>query len=213
MLREYLRQLNEQEKETLNRQVLEVESTIPKTLIKTILLFLFLAGLISIGLIFQNIWVIVLLLLVSIFICMNLYYNISELIRLPKFLQQKRNVIETGTVQVTEILIDKYIKIENYNDEGEYFIVEHNNFLNLIGGQNFLGVKKLKTKIEQVVIMNREKNGIFYDNIKKTGTSIEPLYKIKKIPLGLLESEIWTKLTDREPFKGSIEDVGKYLKE
>lgn len=213
MLREYFRQLNEQEKETLNRQILEAKATIPKTIIKTILLFLFLIGLLTVGLFFQKIWVIALLLFVSVFVCFNLYYNISEIIRLPKFLTQKREVIETGTAQVTEILIDKYIKIENYNDEGEYFIVEHNNFLSLIGGQDFSGVKKLKSKIEQVVIMNKEKNGIFYDNIKKTGNSIEPLCKIKKIPLRLLESEIWTNLTDRKPFKGNIEDVQKYLQE
>lgn len=69
------------------------------------------------------------------------------------------------------------------------------------------------SKIEQVVIMNKEKNGIFYDNIKKTGNSIDPLFKIKKIPIQLLESEIWKNLTEGNPFKGKIEDVQKYLQE
>ncbi len=85
-------------------------------------------------------------------------------------------VIESGIVRVNEINIDRYIKIDNVEDEDNHFIVEYDGKLTLIGGQEFLGVRKLKNKIEYIEIMDSEKTGIYYDKIKKSGNSLNPYY-------------------------------------
>jgi len=214
MIREYYRSLLESEKKILERQVTEVKSGIPKTIGKTILLSLLIIGLVIIGIFFPNPWLLILFFVITFFICLNLYYLISELIRLPGFLKQKQQVAKNGIVQVTEINIDRYIKIENYNDEGDYFIIEHNGMLSLIGGQDFMGIRKLKSKIEQIVIMNSEKTGSYYDTVKKSGSALEP-YRIlnRALPEMLVKSEMWANLTDGRPFPGKLEDLAIYIKD
>lgn len=123
-------------------------------------------------------------------------------------------VIESGIVRVNEINIDRYIKIDNVEDEDNHFIVEYDGKLTLIGGQEFLGVRKLKNKIEYIEIMDSEKTGIYYDKIKKSGNSLNPYYVFKKgVSDNLLESEIWEKLTNRNPFSGKLEDLDVFIKE
>ena len=58
--------------------------------------------------------------------------------RLPKFIMKKEEVIENGIVRVNEINLDRYIKIVNFQDEGNHYIVEYNGRLTLIGDKNFL---------------------------------------------------------------------------
>ena len=143
-----------------------------------------------------------------------LYFEIPDLTRLSKFLKKKEKVIENGIVRVNEINIDRYVKIVNFKDEGNHFVVEYNGMLTLIGGQEFLGVKNLKNKIEQIEILNSEKTGIYYEKIKKSGKSLIPYYVFKKgISDNLVESEIWEKLTNRNPFSGKLEDLDKFIKE
>lgn len=109
-----------------------------------------------------------------------LYYEIPGLTRLPKFLKKKEEVIENGIVCVNEINIDRYIKIASFENEGNHYIVEYNGMLTLIGGQEFLGVRKLKKKIEQIEILDSERTGIYYEKIKKSGKSLNPYYVFKK---------------------------------
>ena len=80
--------------------------------------------------------------------------EIRELISLPKFLRDKAAIIETGIARVKEINIDRYIKIKSYNNEGDYYIIEHNGKLLMIGGQDFDGVRKLNNKIEYMYIFS-----------------------------------------------------------
>jgi hypothetical protein len=214
MIREYYRPLFESEKIILERQIAEVKSGIPKTIAKTVLLSLLIIGFVIVVIFFPKPWVLISLFIIAFFIFLNFYYLISDLLRLPGFLTQKQQVAENGIVQVTEINIDRYIKIDNYSDEGDYFVIEYEGMLSLVGGQDFLGIRNLKNKIEQIVIMNSEKTGSYYDTVKKSGKAIEPYYIFKSpLPDTLVKSEMWTNLTDRGPFPGKLEDLTIYMQE
>jgi hypothetical protein len=158
-------------------------------------------------------WLITLLAIASFFIIWNLFYEISDLVRLPKFLKKKIEVIENGIVRVYEIKIDRYIKIANQEDEGNYFIVEYNGMLNLIGGQEFLSVRNLKSKIEQNEIMDAQKTEIYYSALKRSGKKLCPYYTFeKRIPDTLIESKIWGNLTNRSAFfLENLEDLDKFI--
>ena len=214
MIREYERALTESEKGILRNQIEESKSSIPKYVGLIILKVLFLTIFAVLLYFFPKIWLIIILSILSFFMLWLLYYEIPDLTRLPKFLKKKEEVIKNGIVRVNEINIDKYIKIAKFEDEGNHYIVEYNGLLNLIGGQEFLGVRKLKNKIEQIEILDSEKTGIYYEKIKKSGESLNPYYVFKKgISDNLVESEIWEKLTNRNPFPGKLEDLDEFIKE
>ena len=214
MTREYERALTESEKRILRKQIEETKSSIPKDIGLIILKVLFLTIFAVLLFFFPKIWLIIILSIVSFFMLWFLYYEIPDLTRLPKFLKQKEEVIQNGIVRVNEINIDRYIKIVNFEDEGNHYIVEYHGKLNLIGGQEFLGVRKLKNKIEQIEILDSEKTRIYYEKIKKSGESLNPYYIFNKgISDNLVESEIWEKLTNRNPFSGKLEDLDEFIYE
>lgn len=214
MTREYERALTESEKEILRKQIDETKSSIPKDFGLIILKILFLIFFAFLLWFYPKIWLIIILSIVSLFILWSLYYEISDLMRLPKFIKKKEEVIKNGIVSVNEINLDRYIKIVNFQDEGNHYIVEYNGMLTLIGGQEFLGVRKLKNKIEQIEIFDPEKTGIYYEKIKKSGKNLNPHYVFKNgISDNFAESEIWSKLTNRTSFPGKLEDLDKFIKE
>ena len=212
MTREYERALTESEKRTLKRHIAETKSEIPENIRLVILLSSIIIALVVFIYLFPKIWLIIILGIISFIIIWYLYYELSDLLRLPKFLKEKENVIETGIVRVNEINIDRYIKISNFEDEGNHFIVEYNGMLTLIGGQEFLGVRKLKNKIEKIEIMDSGKTGIYYDKIKKSGKNLNPYYTFKKgISDKFVASDVWGNLTNRNPFAGKLEDLDKFI--
>tara|TARA_R110000868_G_scaffold310874_1_gene572047 strand:+ start:67 stop:723 length:657 start_codon:yes stop_codon:yes gene_type:complete len=214
LTQEYNRALTESEKRILKKQIEETKSNIAKDLGLIVLKILILIVLFVVAYYFPKIWIIIIFSIISFFILWLLYYEIADFIRLPKFLKEKQKVIENGVVRVNEINIDRYIKIANFEDEGNHFIVEYNGMLTLIGGQEFLGVRKLKNKIEQIKIMDSGKTGIYYDKVKKSGESLNPYYTFKKgISDKLVESEIWVNLTKRNPFSAKLEDLDEFIEE
>lgn len=202
------------EKRILEKQISKTESDIPKKHWRIILLTLLLVGFVTVGFSLPKLWLIIALSVASFFVITNLYYVITDLRRLPKFLKQKKEVVLNGVVKVIEINIDRYIKIDNVNDEGNHFIVEYNGMLSLIGGQEFLGIKKLKNKIEHIEIMNSAKTEIYYDTVRKSGKDLDPYYIFKKgITDTFAESKMWENLTDRTPFLGKVDDLISFIEE
>ena len=212
MTREYERGLTESEKRILKKRIEKANSEIPKEITLVTLLILVAIGFGILAFYFPKIWLIIILSIIAFFIIWYLYIEIPDLIRLPKNLKDMDTVMKNGVVRVNEINIDRYIKINNFEDEGNHFIVEYNGMLTLIGGQEFLGIRKLKNKIEHIEIMNSGKTGIYYDKVKKYGKSINPYYTFKKgISDDLLESEIWEDLTNRSPFSGKLQDLDTFI--
>ncbi|SER08164.1 hypothetical protein SAMN05421824_2996 [Hyunsoonleella jejuensis] len=214
MIKEYERDLTESEKRILKKQIEESKSRIPRELGMIFLKIFILTSFVLLIYYFPKIWLIIILSIISFFILWLLYYDIPLLVSRPKYLKKKQKNIENGIVRVNEINIDRYIKIANFEDEGNHFIVEYNGKLTLIGGQDFLGVRKLKNKIEQIEILDDERKFIYYDKVKKTGDSLNPFYVFKKgISDNLVESKIWEKLTNRNPFSGKLEDLNEFIEE
>ncbi len=161
-----------------------------------------------------SLWLFIPILMVSFFMIWLLSMQVKDVIQNPKNVKNIQEVINSGIVEVTEIHIDRYIKIDNYNDEGNHFIVEYNGMLSLIGGQEFLGVRKLNNKIEHIVIMDVKRTGIYDEKIKKSGNAIEAYYIFKKgVSDALFNSELWDNLTSREPFSGKLEALDVYITE
>ncbi len=214
MIKEYERELTESEKRILKREMDDVKASIPKSIMSIILKILLVIVFIAIVIYFPKIWLIFIFGIISFFLIWTITIDLPDLINIPKFLKEKEAVINNGITRVSEINIDRYIKIANFEDEGNHFIVEYNGKLTLIGGQDFLGVRKLKNKIEQIEIMNSEKNRIYYEKVKKYGKNLSPYYVFKKgISDKFVESEIWTNLTNRNPFSGKLEDLNEFIKE
>lgn len=196
------------------KEITFAESLLPRTRKFAILKFL---GLIIFALIisaYPKTWLIVILTIISFFIIWMLILETKDLIKVPKFLSAKRAVIDSGIVQVKEFKIDRYIKIKSYGDEGDHFILEHEEQLTMVGGQDFDGVRKLKNKIQYIDIMDSEKRGYYHTRIDKEGNSLEPFFVFKgKLPDELMNSELWNNLTEQVPFAGKLEDLTPYINE
>ncbi|MEC3906152.1 hypothetical protein VOI54_03925 [Tamlana sp. 2201CG12-4] len=214
MIRNYTRELSGHDKKILAKEIAFVKKTYHKT-IKSI--FLKLLIWLAFGLLIYyvpSLWLIIPIGIITFFMIWMFTLEIKDLISFPKFLKKKSLVIDSGIVRVQEINIDRYIKINNYNDEGNHFIVEFNGMLSLIGGQEFLGVRKLKNKIEHIMIMDSENKRSYHDRIKKSGNSIDAYYIFKNgLSDNIFNSKIWDDLTNREPFYGKLEDFNDYIAE
>ncbi|MDT0645002.1 hypothetical protein RM553_19370 [Zunongwangia sp. F363] len=214
MIQEYERSLTGKEREILKSQIATTKSLLTKKIKSVILLILLVIGLGTLIFYFQKLWSLIIFGLTTFFIIWHLYYEILEIIRIPKFLKEKERVIATGIVKVCEINIDRFIKINGFEDEGNHFITEYNNRLTLIGGQDFFGVKNLKNKNEKIEIMDSKKTAIYYEEVKKSGKIINPYYTLKNgISDKILDSEIWMKLTNQKSISGKLEDLDEFLHE
>lgn len=212
MIKEYERELTESEKRIIRKQIDETKDLIPKSYKSVILQTIVIICFLVIVYFFPNTWLIILFSIIAFFIILSVSSDLKLIVTLPKFLEKKEELIETGIVKVNEILIDRYIKIANFEDEGDHFIIEYRGMLNLVGGQEFLGVRKLKKKIEQIEIMDKLKSGIYYEKEKKYGENITPFYIFNNgISDQLLESTIWEHLTNRVPFSGVLEDLNEFI--
>lgn len=212
MTKEYERTLTESEKKILKKRIEKAKSEIPKDVSLLILQILIVIGFGILVFYFPKIWLIIILSIIVFFLIWNLYMDLPGFIRLPKTLKDMEKIIGNGVVRVNEINIDRYIKINNIEDEGNHFIVEYDGILNLIGGQEFLGVRKLKNKIEYIEILNSNKTGIYYDKVKKYGDNINPYYTFNKgISDEFVESKIWENLTNGNPFSGKLEELDKFI--
>ncbi len=141
-----------------------------------------------------------------------LIMEVKDLFQLPKFLKDKEAITETGVANVREINIDRYIRIMSYNDEGDHYIIEHEDKLIMIGGQDFDGVRKLKNKIEYIDLLDSTKKRGYNTRIVKHGQNLEPYHVFKgKLPEQLLNSELWNNLTEQEPFSGRLEELDPYI--
>lgn len=214
MIKNYTRELTKVDKSKLTKEIAFVKKTHLKTIKSVLIKF---PILIIFGLLiyyFPSLWLIIPITIISFFMIWMLIMEIRDLISLPKFIKKKIEVIDTGIVRVQEINIDRYIKINNYNDEGNHFIVEFNGKISLIGGQEFLGVRKLKNKIEHIIIMDSKNKRGYHERIKKSGNNINPYYVFKNgLSDKFFDSEIWDDLTNREPFTGKVEDFDEYIVE
>lgn len=138
--------------------------------------------------------------------------EVKDLKQLPKFLKEKEAIIETGVASVREINIDRYVRIKSYNDEGDHYIIEHEDKLIMIGGQDFDGVRKLNNKIEFIDLLDSNKRRGYNTRIVKHGQTLEPYHIFKgKLSEQLLNSELWSNLTEEEPFSGRLEELDPYI--
>ncbi|WP_046756187.1 hypothetical protein [Kordia jejudonensis] len=212
MIKDYSRPLTEAEKKRLAKKVTYIKKqrskNIQSVLVKIGVLIIF-GGIIYA---FYSLWLLLPILLISFFMIWMLWIQLKDILNYPKNSKNLYTVMDSGIVEVTEIHIDRCMKINNYNDEGNHFIVEFEGQLSLIGGQEFLGIRKLKNKIEYITIMNEERTGIYDERIKKTGNAIVPYYTFKKgVPETLFNSELWDNLTSGAPFSGKLEDLDEYM--
>lgn len=150
MIKEYERELIESEKRILKREIDDVKASIPKSIISIIFKVLLVIAFIAIVIYFPKIWLIIIFGIISFFIIWGITIDLPHLINVPKFLKEKEAVINNGIVRISEINIDRYIKIANFEDEGNHFVAEYNGKLTLIGGQDFLRVRKQKTRLNKL---------------------------------------------------------------
>jgi hypothetical protein len=174
--------------------------------------FLILAAFVLVN--YPNVYLILPLTIAAFFVVWYLRIEISELIRLPKFMKEKLEVVRKGVVTVREINIDRYVRIDNQEDEGNYFIVEFEKKLSMIGGQEFFGIRSLKNRIEEVKIMDTNKTGIYYERINKYGNPIDPLYIFKSdASNSFSSSELFQKLLSNGSIPGTLEDLKPFIDE
>lgn len=214
MIKEFERPLTSAEKKILVKELELLKQQIPKRYFKILGLVTALFAFTLLLLRYSNVYLFALLFIISFFIIWYLRIEIPELIRLPSFIKTKSAVIANGIVLVRCINVGRYVKIDNYEDEGSYYIIEYNGKLSMVGGQEFFGVRKLRNKIEEIKIMDRDKKGIYYETVNKYGNTIEALYVFKdKISDNFASSEIFQDLVSNESISGTLEDLRSFIAE
>ena len=213
MFKEFERELNSREKNILKKQIEFVEKEIPKRKYRVIINISILLIFILISVSYFSITLLIILLIISFFIIWFLKIEIPEIYRIPDFIKNKQKVIDNGIVKVQEIKIDRYIKIQEYGDEGSHYICEYDNTLFILNDWELLGIRKFKNKIEKIEILDSNKSGIYYDRIRKSGNSISPLYIVKNsLDLPIFKSELFDKLLSGEKLSGKLEIFDEYLR-
>lgn len=213
MIKEYERELSESDKKVILKEVKETKSYLPKTrrsiLLKIPVLFAFITVVYN----FPTPWLIIPTLIISFFMIWMLVMEVKDLMRLPKFMKEKEAIIEAGIARVREINIDRYAKINSYKDEGDHYIIERDGQLIMIGSQEFDGIRKLKSKIEYIDLLDSGKTRIYNTRVVKNGQNLQPYHVFKgKLPENFMRSELWNQLTEQEPFDGKLEDLDAYIK-
>ena len=203
--------MSESDKKVILKEVKETKSYFPKTRRSVLLKIPVLLGFILVVYNFPTLWLILPILIISFFMIWMLALEVKDLIYLLRFLKEKEAIIETGVAKVREISIDRYAKINSYNDEGDYYIIEGDGKLIMIGGQEFDGVRKLKSKIEYIDLLDSSRTRAYNTRIVKNGQSVQPYHVFKgKLPESLINSELWNQLTEQEPFDGKLEDLDRH---
>jgi hypothetical protein len=214
LIKEYERDLSEADKKVIRKEINETQSYFPKTKKSVLIKLPVLVGFAIAIYNFPVLWLIIPISLISFFMIWMLIMEIKDLIRLPKFLKEKEEIIEAGIAKVREINIDRYIKIKSYHDEGDHYIIEREGKLIMIGGQEFDGVRILKNKIEYIDLLDSSKKRSYNTRVVKNGQNLQPYYVFKgKLPKELMNSQLWNNLTEQKPFDGKLEDLDQYIKQ
>lgn len=212
LIKNYTRDLTPKDKNRLTKRIEFIKKLYPKTIKSILLKVVVLIGLGILLYTYFSLWLLIPILIVAFFMIWMLVIQIKDSVQYPKRIQNVHDVINSGVAEVTEIHIDRYIKINNYNDEGNHFIIEYDGKISLVGGQEFLGIRKLTNHIQQITIMNAERNGIYDERIVKSGDKIVAYHTFKKgVPETLFQAKIWDALTSRMPFEGKLEDFDIYI--
>jgi hypothetical protein len=212
LIKEFERKLSEADKKVLRKEIEATRSYFPKTRKSVLIKVSVLIGYIFIIYSFPTLWSIIPISIISFFMIWMILMEVKDLKLLPKFLKEKEAIIETGVASVREINIDRYVRIKSYNDEGDHYIIEHEGKLIMLGGQDFDGVRKLNNKIEFIDLLDSSKKRGYNTRIVKHGQTLEPYHIFKgKLPEQLLNSELWSNLTEQEPFSGRLEEFDPYI--
>ena len=212
MIKEYERELSDADRKVLKKEIDFAKSFFPKTRRSVFLKIPVLIGFVFVAYYYLKWWLIILFSIISFFMIWMLIMEIKELIKLPKFLRDKSQVMESGVARVREFKIDRYIKINSYHDEGDHYIIEYDGRLVMVGGQEFEGVRKLKNRIEYIEILDSDRKNGYNTRVVKHGESLTPYYVFKnKLPEELINSDLWNNLTEQEPFAGKLEDLDPYI--
>jgi hypothetical protein len=211
---EYERALTECEQNILKKDITETKTEYPKKLSNLILLTIMIISFNILVSFYPKIWLIIILCITSFVTFLYLYFEISDLITSPKFIKEKQKVIDNGIVRINEISIDRYIKINNLESEENHFVIEYKKKLTLIGGHEFLDVKKLKNKVQLITILDSKKTTVYYNNVKTSGENLNSYYTFRNgISKKLSKSEIWFNLTNNKPYLGKLEDFNQFIED
>ena len=211
---EYERALTKHEESILKKQLVETQSTIPKKIGFTIFLFLLIISFHFILFTLTKLWLIIPLSIVCSLTFLYLFFEVSDLIILPKLIKKEEQIINKANVNVQEINIDRYIKIINSNSKENQFIIEYKKILALIGGPEFFSLKKMKTKIQVSKVLNSKKTILYYNKVKTSGANLNSYYTFKNgVSEKLMKSEIWFNLNNFITVKGKLEDFNNFIKE
>ena len=214
MITEYERELTSKERQKLKDQVPRYKSLIIRTLGFLLLKIVVLTLFVLFAYMLEMLWLTILLSVIGFFVAWYVKLEIEDLFRFPKMIRSAQEAAANGVARVTQIELNNYIKINNYEDEGNHFIIEHQGMLNMIGGQDFFNVRTLKNELIKTEILNADKDQVFFETIKKNGTTITPYYTFKNgISDALVQSEVWKQLTDRVPFKGVLSDLDPFIEQ
>jgi len=213
MIKEFERKLEASEIKAIKKEIERSRKSMPKAILSLLIHLLVLAGFTIILIYYPKIYLFIPFGLISLFLLWSLTYLIPDLIRLPSFLRNKEKILENGMAKVTELKIERYIKINQFEDEGNYYICEYKNELFLIGGQEYFGnIRKLYKQIQEIRVLDTEKTGIYYEKKKKFGEPLEPFFEVNQSKnLSLFDSDLFQKLLSKKVVPGKLEDFEEFL--
>ena len=211
MIETYERPPSAKDKKILQKEIDFAKASYPRLIKSLLVKLLYLVVFVTIIFEYPGLWLIIPMAVIALPVIWFFTQEVGDLRRLPEVIKVKEEGMENAVVSVREIKIDRYIKIKEFEDEGDHYILEHEGRLVLIGGQHFDGVRKLKNSIVFIDIMDTEKKFYFNERIEKRGENLTPYYTFKKnLPKALFESDLWNNLSE-EPFPGKLEDFDAYI--
>jgi hypothetical protein len=213
MIREYERGLNSEEQQIIEGLVKSNRARSLKT--KGYLVILVLAVCFSWFILwftdFDYLPVSIVVIVVTLFIGYQVYAEIADLFNSPKHLKQ---ILKNGEVHVTELKVDRFLKIENKEGNSEYFVIEHKGNLNLIKPDDLdlrNGVSSLTEKID---ILNGDKTYVFHSMIKCSGDRLEPYAVINyELAKEIFGTDLWEALIRNNPVNRKLEDFEVNIRE
>ena len=156
---------------------------------------------------FNYLPVTIIIIITTLLISYQVYFEILELVRLPKVIVDCKEIVKSGMARVTEIQIDRYLEI-NSNENGlDYFLVEHNGNLKLIKPAFVCWANRLSTLTEKTDILDVNRESVFHTEMNYLGNNLEPNSVMKNgISKEILESCLWENLINDKPVTGNLEE-------
>lgn len=209
MIRKYERALNSSEKQTIENLMNRSKS---KSFINSVFVIILIFAVIFSWFLlwvtgFNYLPVTIIIIITSLLISYQVYFEILELIRLPKILIESKAIVKNGTARVTEIHIDRYLEIKNNEDKLDYFLIEHKGNLKLIEPSKVFWTNKLNTLTEKIDILDVNKKNVFYTEMNYLGNNLEPYLVMKKeISKEIFGSNLWGNLINNKPVIGNLKE-------